>query len=52
MMSSKSDATNVGDGNLRASFTKGVNPKMDYGGIAKSASVNMPASITDEAGAV
>jgi len=37
MVSSKSDATNAGDGNLRTSFTKGVNPKMDYSGIAKSA---------------
>jgi len=45
MVSSKSDATNAGDGDLRASFTEVVNPKMDYSGGAKSAQMKLHASI-------
>jgi hypothetical protein len=37
MASNKSYATNVSNGNLRMSFTRGANPKMDYSGIAKCA---------------
>ncbi len=46
MVCKRNDVANAGDGNLKASFPKGVHPKMDYRSIAKSALIG----ITGETG--